>query len=100
MSDSLTLAEFPPVSTEQWDEVVRKDLKGAAPKTKLYYRAEDLRGLEYLDSAPGEFPYTRGTRERQCVAHPGGGARCRCGARGAGCGRGRDLFRAGRTEYR
>ena len=39
-----------------------KDLKGAAPKSKLYYRAEDLRGLEYLDSAPGEFPYTRGTR--------------------------------------
>jgi methylmalonyl-CoA mutase len=62
MSDTLTLAEFPPVSTEQWDEVVRKDLKGAAPQTKLYYRAEDLHGLEYLDSAPGEFPYTRGTR--------------------------------------
>jgi len=62
MSNSLTLAEFPPVSTEQWDEVVRKDLKGAAPKTKLYYRAEDLRGLEYLDSAPGEFPYIRGAR--------------------------------------
>ena len=63
MSQVLTLEEFPPVSTEQWDEVVRKDLKGAAPKTKLYYRAEDLRGLEYLESAPGEFPYTRGTRE-------------------------------------
>ena len=62
MSENLTLAEFPPVSTAEWDEVVRKDLKGAAPKTKLYYRAEDLRGLEYLDSAPGEFPYTRGTR--------------------------------------
>jgi methylmalonyl-CoA mutase len=62
MSQVLTLEEFPPVSTEQWDEVVRKDLKGAAPKTRLYYRAEDLRGLEYLDSAPGEFPYTRGTR--------------------------------------
>jgi len=62
MTQDLTFEEFPPVSTEQWDEVVRKDLKGAAPKTKLYYRAEDLRGLEYLDSAPGEFPYTRGTR--------------------------------------
>jgi methylmalonyl-CoA mutase len=60
--DNLTLAEFPPVSTAEWDEAVRKDLKGTAPKTKLYYRAEDLRGLEYLDSAPGEFPYTRGTR--------------------------------------
>jgi methylmalonyl-CoA mutase len=61
-NDSLTLAEFPPVSTAEWDEVVRKDLKGAAPKSKLFYRAEDLHGLEYLDSAPGEFPYTRGTR--------------------------------------
>jgi len=62
MNQVLTLEEFPPVSTEQWDEVVRKDLKGAAPKSKLFYRAEDLRRLEYLDSAPGEFPYTRGTR--------------------------------------
>ena len=62
MSQALTLEEFPPISTEQWEEVVRKDLKGAAPKTRLYYRAEDLRGLEYLDSGPGEFPYTRGTR--------------------------------------
>ncbi|MGO4882582.1 MAG: methylmalonyl-CoA mutase family protein [Bryobacteraceae bacterium] len=62
MSENLTLEEFPPVSTEQWDAVVRQDLKGAAPKTKLFYRAEDLRGLEYLDSTPGEFPYTRGVR--------------------------------------
>ncbi|HXM43565.1 MAG TPA: methylmalonyl-CoA mutase family protein [Bryobacteraceae bacterium] len=62
MSDSLTLAEFPPVSTADWDAVVLKDQKGAAPKTKLFYRAEDLNGLEYLHSTPGEFPYTRGTR--------------------------------------
>ncbi len=62
MSDNLTLAEFPPVSTADWDAVVLKDLKGAPPKSKLYYRAEDLRGLDYLDSAPGDFPYTRGTR--------------------------------------
>lgn len=60
MTANLTLEEFPPVSTEEWDEVVRADLKGAAPKTKLYYRAEDLRGL--ADPAPGEFPYTRGAR--------------------------------------
>jgi methylmalonyl-CoA mutase len=62
MNPTLTLEDFPPVSTQQWDHVVLKDLKGAAPKTKLYYRAEDLKGLEYLDSAPGSFPYTRGTR--------------------------------------
>ncbi len=62
MSDKLTLEEFPPVSTAEWDAAILKDLKGAAPKTRLYYRAEDLHGLEYLDSAPGQFPYTRGTR--------------------------------------
>ena len=62
MTDDLTLTEFPPVSTAEWDAAVLKDRKGVAPKTRLYYRAEDLRGLEYLDSAPGEFPYTRGTR--------------------------------------
>jgi methylmalonyl-CoA mutase len=79
MSDDLTLAEFPPVSTAEWDEAVRRDLKGAAPKTKLYYRAEDLRGLEYLDAAPGEFPYTRGTRgdnawKIRAVVHDAGAA--------------------------
>ena len=62
MTGNLTLGEFPPVSNEQWDEAVRRDLKGAVPKARIYYRAEDLRGLDYPDSAPGEFPYTRGTR--------------------------------------
>jgi methylmalonyl-CoA mutase len=62
MTSALTLDEFPPVSTEQWNEVVRADLKGVAPKTKLFYRAEDLAGLDYPDAAPGAFPYTRGTR--------------------------------------
>ena len=62
MTPPLTLEEFPPVSTADWDAAILKDQKGIAPKTKLYYRAEDLAGLEYLESAPGEFPYTRGTR--------------------------------------
>lgn len=62
MSPELTLAEFPPVSTEQWDAAVRNDSKGAAPKARIYYRAEDLKGLEYLDAAPATFPYTRGSR--------------------------------------
>jgi methylmalonyl-CoA mutase len=62
MTENLTLTEFPPVSSAEWDAVVLKDQKGVAPKTRLYYRAEDLSGLEYLDAAPGQFPYTRGTR--------------------------------------
>jgi methylmalonyl-CoA mutase len=68
------LDEFPPVSTQSWEEVIRKDLKGADYAKKLiwqteeglavkqYYRAEDLAGLDYLTAAPGTFPYVRGTR--------------------------------------
>ena len=67
-------AEFPPVSTEQWEEVIVKDLKGADYEKKLvwktqegfsvrpYYRAEDLKGLKFLGTLPGEFPYVRGTK--------------------------------------
>src|SRR5580692_9516647 len=55
MSQDLTLTEFPPVATAQWEEAIRKDLKGAAPKRKLFYRAED--------AAPGQFPYVLGARD-------------------------------------
>ncbi len=72
MEDNKLFSEFPPVSTEKWEEVINKDLKGADYEKKLvwhtiegfnvkpYYRAEDLEGLEYLDSNPGQTPYTRG----------------------------------------
>jgi methylmalonyl-CoA mutase len=68
------LSEFPPVSTEAWQQAIREDLKGADYAEKLmwrspegvdvkpYYRGEDLAGMEFLDAAPGEFPYVRGTR--------------------------------------
>lgn len=75
MEDSEKLfSEFPPVTTEQWDNIIIKDLKGADYQKKLmwktddgftvrpYYRAEDLDDLSYLDSLPSEFPYTRGYR--------------------------------------
>ena len=66
--------EFPPVSTEQWEEVITADLKGADYERKLvwrtgegfsvrpYYRAENLEGIQFLGSQAGEFPYVRGTR--------------------------------------
>ena len=72
MEDNKLFSEFPPVTTEQWEEVINKDLKGADYEKKLvwrtiegfkvkpYYRAEDLENLEYLDSNPGQKPYTRG----------------------------------------
>lgn len=68
------LSEFPPVSAETWEQAIREDLKGADSAEKLiwrspegidvkpYYRAEDVAGLKFLDAAPGEFPYVRGTR--------------------------------------
>ncbi len=72
MEDNKLFSEFPPVSTEKWEEAIIKDLKGADYDKKLvwhtiegfnvkpYYRAEDLEGLEYLDTNPGQQPYTRG----------------------------------------
>jgi methylmalonyl-CoA mutase len=67
------LDEFPPVSTQKWEEVIRKDLKGADYTRKLlwqtgesfavkpYYRSEDISELKHLDALPGEFPYLRGS---------------------------------------
>ena len=73
-ADENLLEEFPPVSTEQWEQVIQKDLKGADYAKKLlwktedgltikpYYRREDLGGITFLDAAAGEFPYVRGNR--------------------------------------
>ncbi len=67
-------AEFPPVSTKEWEEVIFKDLKGADYDKKLlwktiegftvrpYYRSSDLKNLRHLDNIPGEFPFVRGTK--------------------------------------
>src|SRR5580692_7658161 len=68
------LSGFPPVNTETWEHAIHEDLKGADYAGKLiwrspegidvkpYYRAEDLDGLKFLNAAPGEFPFVRGTR--------------------------------------
>lgn len=67
------LDEFPPVSTETWEDVIQKDLKGADYAKKLiwqspegiavkpYYRREDIASLS-IDQTPGAFPYLRSTR--------------------------------------
>ncbi|MBI5218714.1 MAG: methylmalonyl-CoA mutase small subunit [Bacteroidia bacterium] len=67
--------EFPPVSTEKWEELIQKDLKGADYEKKLvwktpdglkinpYYREENLSGLEYLSVLPGVFPFIRGNKK-------------------------------------
>lgn len=67
--------EFTPASTQQWEEVIQKDLKGADYNKRLvtktiegleikpYYRKENLENLPYLQDKPGDFPFVRGTRE-------------------------------------
>ncbi|HJV77959.1 MAG TPA: methylmalonyl-CoA mutase small subunit [Paludibacter sp.] len=67
------LADFPSVSTQQWMDKITVDLKGADFNKKLvwktnegfnvlpFYRAEDIEALKTKDSAPGVFPYVRGT---------------------------------------
>ncbi len=74
MNEEKLFSEFPQVTTEQWEEVIIKDLKGADYQKKLiwrtdegfnvrpYYRAEDLNDLDYLNTMPAQFPYTRGTK--------------------------------------
>ncbi len=66
--------DFPAVTTEQWMEVVTRDLKGADFQRRLvwktnegfnvnpFYRADDIEGLLSKDNLPGQFPYVRGTR--------------------------------------
>lgn len=67
-------SEFPPVSREQWEEVIERDLKGADRERKVvwrtreglkfepYYRKEDLEEVKHVPSLPGEFPYVRGNK--------------------------------------
>lgn len=68
------LADFPAISTQEWKEKIIADLKGADFDKKLvwrtpegfnvmpFYRQEDIEGLQTKDSAPGKFPYVRGTK--------------------------------------
>jgi methylmalonyl-CoA mutase len=67
--------DFPPISTEQWEEVIKKDLKGADYDKKLlwktlegfkvrpYYRIDDIADKDFTESLPGEFPYIRGNKK-------------------------------------
>lgn len=67
-------SEFPPISTEAWKDKIVQDLKGADFEKKLvwrtdegfkvqpFYRQEDLEGLQTTDSAPGKYPFVRGTK--------------------------------------
>lgn len=65
-------AEFSPVSREEWEALIQKDLKGADYQKKLvwktlegfdvkpYYRLDDIEKLDTPKAIPGEFPFVRG----------------------------------------
>lgn len=67
--------EFPAVTTGEWEDKIREDLKGADYEKKLiwetgegfkvrpYYRAEDMKDLAYLETVPGNFPFVRSTKK-------------------------------------
>ena len=69
-------AEFPEISTQQWEEIIHQDLKGADYEKKLiwntleglkirpYYRSEDQAKLKHLQTLPGQYPFVRGNREK------------------------------------
>ncbi len=75
-SNEKLFSEFPPVSTQEWDDKIIADLKGADYEKKLvwrtiegfnvrpYYRQEDLEELGYLEVNPGEFPFVRGSKNK------------------------------------
>jgi methylmalonyl-CoA mutase len=68
--------QFPPVTTDEWMDKIRTDLKGADLNKRLiwrtyegfevkpFYRMEDVENLKYINTLPGEFPYLRGTKSR------------------------------------
>ena len=62
------------MTTEEWEAVIEKDLKGADYNKKLvwrtaegfnvrpYYRAENLADIPWTGQQPNEFPYVRGNK--------------------------------------
>ena len=71
--DEKLFSEFPPVSTQQWEEIIQIDLKGGDYDKKLkwktdenivvnpYYQTENTEDLRYLTEVlPGEYPFVRG----------------------------------------
>lgn len=104
MATESLLSEFPTVSTEEWERIIRESVSGAEYASRLiwhpeeglavrpYYRSEDLGSLAFLDAAPGEFPYVRGNgatgdwriREEVYVQDPEEANRAACRAIAAG----------------
>jgi methylmalonyl-CoA mutase len=76
------LAEFPPVSFEDWRKLVQAELKEAPFDKRMFtstpegiqlkpiYRREDAAGLAHVNSFPGFAPFVRGARASGYVLQP------------------------------
>jgi methylmalonyl-CoA mutase len=75
--------EFPPVTTDEWEQAIRADLGGADYEKKLvwqtdegisvrpYYRGEHIAGLEaQTQLRPGDFPFVRGDQQSWKIIEP------------------------------
>ena len=70
----MLFTDFPPVTTQEWEDKIIEDLKGQDYERALvwktyeginvrpYYREEDISNLTYQETLPGEFPFIRGTK--------------------------------------
>ncbi|MFP4024416.1 MAG: methylmalonyl-CoA mutase family protein [Thiohalospira sp.] len=74
MKQTKLFEEFPPITSQEWEDKIKADLKGADYEKKLvwktiegfsvrpYYRSEHLKNLKHLKYVPGEFPFVRGNK--------------------------------------
>jgi methylmalonyl-CoA mutase len=75
------MREFPKKTLDDWQALAGKECKGKPLKELIWdtpediavkplYTAEDLRGLNYLDSLPGMAPFVRGPRATMYAGRP------------------------------
>ncbi len=75
------MTKFPKKSIDDWRELATKECKGRSPDelawntpegigVKPLYTAEDLEGVEHLDSLPGMAPFVRGPKATMYAGRP------------------------------
>jgi methylmalonyl-CoA mutase len=72
--DKKLFTDFAAISTKEWEDKIKTDLKGADYERRLFwnspegiqikpfYRAENIENLDYLQTLPNQFPFARGNK--------------------------------------
>jgi len=75
MADNKLFSDFAPNTTKEWIDKITKDLKGADFDRKLswrtnegfdvkpFYRLENMDDKAFMNTYPGDFPFTRGNKK-------------------------------------